>query len=355
MWCAACRGTYLAVRRLLPDLHVIDPRRSRPESSFDAEKLRLSLAEPLRKPAGEGLRDPSTLELLPPLLQPLAAELVFDFVAEQVSRAAAEPNGKVTTDEIAAIAMAALFNTHELAFLRSAVHHRMLSLEATEEEWEELAEIAGQFGADAHEHTLGPEPAWPALREPAPAVLCPRCGSPRVARRSRASVVRGLDQQAASCSHCGQRFIWEWGSRVPLLITSRRGESLFDPQRFRAGIRHSVRKLPGPASIWSDERLVGSAASSALASATPYIRTPRPGQPLPSIDSSDLWLAAASALRGIHPLAYVRYTLHSGGVGALDWRAPDYSRRLSRMLDIVQGIGRRYFKASSFPALAPRL
>jgi transcriptional regulator NrdR family protein len=351
MWCAGCRGTYLAVRRLLPDLRVIDPRRSRQESPFDADKLRMSLAEPLRKRAGEGLRDPSTLDLLPPLLQPLAAELVFDFVAEHVSRVAAEPNGKVTTDEIAAIAMAGLFNTHELAFLRSAVHHRMLAVEATEQEWEELAEIASQLAADTHAHTQGSDPVWPALREPAPAILCPRCGSPRVARRSRASVVRGLDQQAASCSNCGQRFVWEWGSRVPLLITSRREESLFDPLRFRAGIRHSVRKLPGPASIWSDERLVGSAASSALASATPYIRTPQPGQPLPSIDASDLWLAAASALRGIHPLAYVRYTLHSGGVGALDWRARDNAQRLARMLDIVQGIGRRYFKSRTFPAV----
>ena len=41
------------------------------------------------------------------------------------------------------------------------------------------------------------------------------------------------------------------------------------------------------------------------------LQPPGPQNPLPSIDASDLWLVAATALRGIHPLAYVRFTLHS--------------------------------------------
>ena len=101
-------------------------------------------------------------------------------------------------------------------------------------------------------------------------------------------MVRHLDQQPASCGHCGQRYTWEWGSQIPLLITSRRGESLFDFRRFRSGIRHSVRKLPGTALIWSDEKLIASAASSALVSATPYIRQPNAASRVPSIDASDL-------------------------------------------------------------------
>jgi hypothetical protein len=73
---------------------------------------------------------------------------------------------------------------------------------------------------------------------------------------------------------------------------------------------------------------------------------------VPSIEASDLWLAAASALRGIHPLAYVRFVLHSGAVGALDWTEQDNANRLSRMVRIVQGIGQRYFGSRHFPRLA---
>ncbi len=352
MWCAGCRGTYLAVRRLLPDLRVVDTRRARPPARFDADKLRRSLTEPLRKPAGEGIKDPRTLEPLPPPLWTLAPEFVLDFVAEQLAKVASEPNGEVTTDQIANAGMAALFNAYVLAFLRSAVHHRLLSAAASEPEWEELAAIAGHFARGAHANTERQESSWPALREPAPPVLCPRCGTSRVARRSRATVVRHLDQQPSSCGHCGQRYIWEWGSQIPLVITSRRGESLFDFNRFRSGIRHSVRKLPGTALIWSDEKLIASAASAALVSATPYIRSPSADDRVPSIEASDLWLAAADALRAIHPLAFVRFVLHSGAVGALDWKDHDNAVRLSRMVRIVEGIGRRYFESTSFPRLA---
>jgi transcriptional regulator NrdR family protein len=339
----------MAVRRLLPDLRVVDDRRTRPSARFDAGKLRRSLVEPLRKPAGDGVRDPSTREPLPPPLWPLAPELVFDFVAEDLARSAPEPNGEVTTDQIANIALVALHNAYPLAFLRSAVHHRLLSLAATQADWEELAGIAENFASAAHAHTRTYQPTWPVLREPAPPILCPRCGTSRVARRSRASIVRHLDQQPASCNHCGQRYVWEWGSQVPLLITSSRGESLFDFNRFRSGIRHSVRKLPGTAMIWSDEHLVASAANSALVSATPYIRPVSPDTRVPSIDASDLWLAAAGALRAIHALAFVRFVLHSGAVGALDWRDREHANQLARMLGIVQLIGRRYFGSPSFP------
>lgn len=352
MWCAGCRGTYLAVRRLLPDLRVVDTRRNRQPARFDPEKLRRSLIEPLRKPAGEGVRDPNTLEPLPPPLWALAPEFVLDFVAEQLAKAAPEPNGEVTTDQIANAAMAGLFNSYALAFLRSAVHHRLLSAAASESEWEELAGIAEHFANSAHAHTQRYDASWPSLREPAPALLCPRCGASRVARRSRASIVRHLDQQPASCGHCGQRYLWEWGSQVPLLITSRRGESLFDFNRFRFGIRNSVRKLPGTAVIWSDEKLIASAANSALVSATPYIRPPDAVNHVPSIEASDLWLSAASALPAIHPLAFVRFVLHSGAVGALDWKDPDNGNRLSRMVRIIARIGQRYFGSGTFPRLA---
>jgi transcriptional regulator NrdR family protein len=291
------------------------------------------------------------MEPLPPSLWALAPEFAFDFVIEHLAKAAPEPNGEVTTDQIACIVMAGLFNSYELAFLRSAVHHRIMSLAAAEPEWEELAVIAAHFAGAAHAHTQRYEPAWPELREPAPPVLCSRCGVSRVARRSRATVVRHLDQQPASCGHCGQRYTWEWGSQIPLLITSRRGESLFDFNRFRGGIRHSVRKLPGTAVIWSDEKLIASAASAALVSATPYIHPPRPDDRVPSIDASDLWLAAADALRAIHPLAFVRFVLHSGAVGALDWTDPDNVKRLSRMVRVVEGIGQRYFETPRFPRL----
>jgi len=170
-----------------------------------------------------------------------------------------------------------------------------------------------------------------------------------VARRSRSTTVRGLEQQPASCGNCGQRYTWEWGSQMPLLVTSDQGESLFDLPRFRGGIRSAVRKLPGTASIWGDEKMVASAANTASVSATPYIRAPTPEHPIPSIDAGDLWLAAASAVRAIHPLAFVRYALHSGAVDDLDWQEKENAVRLSRMEMVVQDIGRRYFGLRNFP------
>jgi transcriptional regulator NrdR family protein len=352
MWCANCRGTYLAVRRLRADLRVVDPRRKRGPVRFSTEKLRRSLVEPLRKPSGEGIRDPNTLDHLPETLWPLANDFVVDFVTERLANIAPEPNGQVTTDQIASIAMAGLFRSYPLAYLRCAVHHRMIGLAATPEEWEELTSIADDLAAAAHAHTEPMESEPPLMREPLPPVLCPRCETPRVARRSRASVVRHLNVQPASCNHCGQRYTWEWGSQIPMLITSAKGDTLFDFDRFRAGIRHSVRKLPGKAIIWSDERLIVSAGVTALISAAPFIRPPSDDQLLPSINASDIWLAAASALRAIHPLASVRFVLHSGAVGALDWETRERAADLKRMLGIVEGIGQRYFRSRSFPATA---
>jgi hypothetical protein len=139
--------------------------------------------------------------------------------------------------------------------------------------------------------------------------------------------------------------VLEWGSRTPLIVTSDQGDALFDIERFRGGIRSAVRKLPGSAAIWSDEKLVVSAAHSAAVSAIPYIRAPEDGHPIPSIEAGDLWLAAAGALRLIHPLAFVRFALHSGAVDDLDWRRPEFGRTLSALERIVLDIARRYFGA----------
>jgi hypothetical protein len=130
---------------------------------------------------------------------------------------------------------------------------------------------------------------------------------------------------------------------VPLLVSSDEGDLLFDPFRFRNGIRSAVRKLPGPAAIWTDEKLVASAANTALVLATPYIRPPEAGRPAPSVHADDLWLAAAAALRGIHPLAFARYAIHSGALAALDWSAPDNAAQLEKMDTMVREIAHRYF------------
>jgi transcriptional regulator NrdR family protein len=245
MWCASCRGTYLALRRLLPDVTVVDRRRARMTSRFDPDKLRKSIYEPLRKPPRSGYRDPFSGDPIPPSLNGLAAEYVVDFVAEHVARAGEEANGEVSTDLIAHLTLVALYRMHVLVFLRSAVHHRMMPLEATPSEIEELVAQAEGLIDAAHTHTPRQGMTLPALREPPIPMLCPRCGMQRVARRSRSSTVRGLEQQPASCSHCGQRFIWEWGSLVPLVVISAEGESLFDLSRFRNGIRASCRLRVG--------------------------------------------------------------------------------------------------------------
>lgn len=350
MWCASCRGTYLGLRRLVPDLTVVDKRRNRPPARFDTEKLRRSFAEPVRKIPGDGFREPYSQSPIPNDLLLLAAEYVFDYVIEELAKAVPEPNGEVSTDQIAATVLGGLFRMHPLAYLRSAVHHRLLPLEATQAEIEELAKYADFLVSRAHIHTQSSEFAWPALREPPAPLLCPRCGTARIARRSRATVVRGLEQQPASCGFCGQRYVLEWGSQAPLVVVSDQGESLFDIARFRAGIRNAVRKLPGTAAIWGDEKLVISAAHTAAVSAIPYIRPPGPGHAIPSVDAGDLWLAAAEALRGIHPLAFVRYALHSGAIDDLDWRRPEFASALERMQSIVSEIGRRYFVSQTFPA-----
>jgi hypothetical protein len=72
---------------------------------------------------------------------------------------------------------------------------------------------------------------------------------------------------------------------------------------------------------------------------------------LPSLNAGDLWLAAASALRSIHPLACVRYALHSGAIEALDWTDADNAKRLRRIESIVLDICRRYFASPRFPVL----
>jgi transcriptional regulator NrdR family protein len=351
MWCANCRGTYLALRRLLPDVSVVDKRRPRTTSRFDPEKLRRSLSEPLRKPPRDGFRDPYGGEPIPPPLRGLAPEYVIDFVSEHAARSAAESNGEVTTDTITRLILSALHRMHTLTFLRSAVHHRMMPLEAKPSEIEDLAAQMEPLVAAAHAHSPRQDMALPALREPPNPLLCPRCGMQKVARRSRSSSVRGLEQQPASCSNCGQRYTWEWGSLVPLVVISGDGESLFDLARFRNGIRASVRKLPGSAAIWGDEKLVTSAANQASISATPFIRPLSAEHPLPAIEAGDLWLAAASALRSIHPLAFVRFSLHSGAVEGLDWSDPDNARRLKRIESIVLDICRRYFDSPRFPEL----
>ena len=86
-------------------------------------------------------------------------------------------------------------------------------------------------------------------------------------------------------------------------------------------------------------------------SATPYIRPPTAEHPIPSIDAGDLWLAASAALRGIHPLAFVRYALHSGAVDDLDWQNRQHAARLAKMEAIVLEIGRRYFNSPRFPRI----
>ena len=351
MWCASCRGTYLALRRLLPDLTVVDSRRSRPSARFDPEKLRRSISEPVRKPPRDGFRDPNTLEPIPAGLELLVSEFVLGFSLEELVRTAAEPNGEITTDEIAYVAMASLSRTHVLAFLRSAVHHRMMPIAGTEAEIEELAEVAQELVADIQVPSERNEQTLPPLREPPIPLVCPRCGMQRVARRSRASTVRGLEQQPASCSNCGQRYTWEWGAQVPLIVITGAGEALFEVPRFRAGIRSAVRRLPGSAAIWGDERLVESAANTASVNATPYIKPPTPECPIPSIDAGDLWLAAASALREIHPLAFLRYALHSRAIVGLDWKKRENARRQARMETVIQSIGSRYFDVKGFPLL----
>ena len=77
--------------------------------------------------------------------------------------------------------------------------------------------------------------------------------------------------------------------------------------------------------------------------ATPFIRTPEPGRPVPSVHADDLWLGAASALRGIHPLAFVRYAIHSGRLANLDWGEDANARRLERIDTVVRDIVARYF------------
>jgi transcriptional regulator NrdR family protein len=266
-------------------------------------------------------------------------------------RNAPEPNGEITTDQIAHVVLASLSRTHVLAFLRSAVHHRMMPLAGTEEEMRELANVTEELVADIQVPSSRSDLALPPLREPPLPLLCPRCGMQRVARRSRANTVRGLEQQPASCGNCGQRYVWEWGAQVPLLVITESDEAIFDVPRFRAGIRSAVRRLPGTAAIWGDERLVASAANTASMNATPFIRAPTPEHPIPSIDARDLWLAAASALREIHPLAFVRYALHSRAIVGLDWEKPANARRQTRLVAVVQDIGRRYFGMKSFPEL----
>jgi len=72
---------------------------------------------------------------------------------------------------------------------------------------------------------------------------------------------------------------------------------------------------------------------------------------MPAIDAGDLWLAAAAALRDIHPLAFVRYALHSGAVDDLDWSLPEFAAALARMEAIVREVGQRYFGSRTFPIL----
>jgi transcriptional regulator NrdR family protein len=341
----------MALRRLIPELVVVDTRRSRPAARFDPERLRRSFAEPVRKIPIDGFKEPLSQELMPAEMSLIAGEYVLDFVTEALTARAPEPNGQVTTDAIASLVFVALNRMHVLAFLRSTVHHRLMPLEATDFEIARLAELADALVAAAHTHTERQEFSWPALREPPTPVVCPRCGTARIARRSRATVVQGLDQQPASCGYCGQRFALEWGSQAPMLVTSEQGESLFDVERFRGGIRSAVRKLPGTAAIWSDEKLVVSAAHSAAVSAIPFIRPPTAAHPVPSIEAGDLWLAAADALRTIHPLAFVRFALHSGAVDDLDWQQPQFGRTLAAMGDIIREIGKRYFSNPAFPSL----
>jgi len=213
MWCASCRGTYMGLRRLVPDLTVVDARRNRPPSRFDPDRLRRSFAEPLRKVPGDGFKELYSQMPISPDLVLLAPEYLFDFVIEELSRAAPEPNGVVSTDLIAALSLTGLHRMHVVAFLRSAVHHRMMPLAAREAEIEDLAALVTFLVSRAHAHTQKQEFTWPALREPPLPILCPRCGTARVARRSRSASVKGLDQQPASCNYCGQRYTLEWGRR----------------------------------------------------------------------------------------------------------------------------------------------
>jgi transcriptional regulator NrdR family protein len=347
MWCASCRGTYLGVRRLLPELVVVDDSRHR-RMRFDPDKLKESFAEPLRKVPGAGFRDPSSGERINPDMALLATDYLQNFVVEELAGTAAQPNGEVTTDQIAATVLRGLHRMQPIAFLRSAVHHRLMPRAAMNAEIDRMAEAAQRLVNRAHEHSTNSQFTWPEVREPPAPITCTRCGATRVARRSRASVTHDLEQQPASCSSCGQRFTFEWGSHAPLLVISSDDRSLFDVRRFRAGIRSAVRKLPGTAAIWSDERLVVSAAHSAAASAIPYIQAPTVEHPIPLIRSGDLWLAAAAALKGIHPLAFVRYAMHSGAVDDLDWDLPDVRRDFESIESTVKDVARRYFGQPRF-------
>jgi transcriptional regulator NrdR family protein len=333
----------------VPELTVVDGRRTRRTAKFDPEKLRRSFTEPIRKVPATGFLEPNRAQLIPDALMPLASEYLFDFIVEELARAVPEPNGEVTTDFVATIVLRGLHRMNVIAFLRSAVHHRMMTSAARESEIDDLAGRADVLVSLAHAHTQGGDVSWPALREPPSAIVCPRCGTTRIARRSRSNAVRGLDQQPASCSHCGQRYVMEWGSQAPLLVSSAQGDSLFDIARFRAGIRSAVRKLPGTAAIWGDEKLVVSAANTAAVAAIPFIQPPTTQRPIPSINSGDLWLAAAAALRGIHPLAFVRYAVHSGAIDDLDWNDAVAKGALTRMEETVVSIGRRYFDSPAFP------
>jgi hypothetical protein len=67
-----------------------------------------------------------------------------------------------------------------------------MPLEARQSEIQEMAECAGLLVTEAHAPTQPQEFAWPALRRPPP---CPRCGTAKIARRSRAVSTQGLDQQ----------------------------------------------------------------------------------------------------------------------------------------------------------------
>lgn len=343
MWCAGCRGTYLAVRRLLPEITVVDVRRLRPQARLSAQKLQRGLALSVRKPPSDGLRDPATRKPIPAQMLPFAPEFALSFLVEHLAATSPEPNGAVTTDQIAAIAMSALYGMHMLAFLRYAVSHRMFTFVSTADECEQLADEMDRLVGRAYAHTPGYESGLPAVREAAPPMLCPRCGTQRVARRSRATLIQGFGQQPAVCGQCGQRYILEWGAQVPLLVTTPGRQSPFDLARFRAGIATSVHELPAPAAVWSDEKLALSAANSALISATRYIRRSEPALPVPSIDSADLWLAAAAGLRQIHPLAYVRYAVHAGAIAALSWEDERNRSSLDRLTEITRGVAERYF------------
>jgi len=351
MWCAGCRGTFLSLRRLLPEVTAIDSRRLRAPARLDVDKLKRGLTLSVRKVPGDGFRDPANGDAIPKELLAFAADYALGFLVDRLAIAASEPNGAVTTDQIAAIAMAGLNRMHGLAFLRYAVSHRMFKLESTPPECEGLAEAVQVLVDQAYRHTTGYQAGLPKHREVAPPLLCPRCGLQNVARRSRATVSDGFGQQPSECGRCGQRYVIEWGAQVPLLVTSRRGASPFEPNRFRRGIATSVRDLPAAAAIWGDDMVVASAASSALRAATGYIRPASSDIPTPTIDGGDLWLAAAAGLRGIHPLAFARYAVHSGAIDDLDPEDTEIAGAMRKMEGIVKDIGQRYFGSRRFPEI----